>query len=90
MYYSMGVLKVHWSSVVIPSNTTSDVLSILIPFINKRSWFVLHIPKFIYYNLPGFEFNELTVNNINTSFKSNQILAKIFLNDLLQQYIVLQ
>ena len=43
----------------------------------------------MYWNLPGFGFNELTVNHINTFFKSKQRLAKILLSNLLQECIVL-
>ena len=87
--YSMCILKVNWSSIVIPSNTTSDVLSILIPLINKNNWFATHFPKIICWKLPEFGLNELTVNHINTFFKSNWRLAKILLSNLLQEYIVL-
>ena len=69
--------------------TPSDVLSILIPLINKDSWFVTYFPKIIYWNLLGLGLNELTVNHINTFFKSNLRLAKILLNTFLQEYIVL-
>ena len=65
------------------------VLSILITLINKDSWLVMHFPKIIYWNLPWFGLNELTVNHINTFFKSNWRLAKILLSNLLQEYIVL-
>ena len=82
------VLKVNWSSIVIPSNATSDVLSILIPLINKDSWFFMHFPKIIYWHLPEFIFNELTVNHINTFSKSKRRFAKILLSNLMQEYTV--
>ena len=69
--------------------TTSDVLSILISLINKDGWFVMHFPKVIYWNLSAFGLDELTVNDINTFFKSNWRLVKILLNNLLQGCIVL-
>ena len=41
----MSVFRVNWSSVVNHSSTTSDVLSILIPLINKDNGFVTHFLK---------------------------------------------
>ena len=50
---------------------------------------VTYFPRIIYWNLPWFGFKELTVNHINTFFKSIRRLVKILLDNLLQEYIVL-
>ena len=87
--FSMCVLKLHVSSIVILSRTTFWDFSILFPNRNRFTLMSIFVPNIMNWNLPGFGFNEFTLNHFKIFLQSNLRLCKMPPNVFLQELNVL-
>ena len=71
LYFSMCVLKLRLSSIVIPNRITSWDFSSLYPSRDRFTLMSVFVPNIMNWNLSGFIFNEFTLNHFKMCPKSN-------------------
>ena len=85
----MWLLNFSYLWVLTPSNVSSVELSVLFLPISKTKESSSFVPRTINWNLPGFAFNELMLNQAKTLLRSDSRFLNTNSNSLLELYKVL-
>ena len=88
-FFSLSVLKLSLSSIVIPSRTILWIFSILFPSKNRFILIAVFISNIMNWNLPGFGFNEFNSSYFVICPKSNLRICNIWPRIFPQKYVVL-